>query len=130
MLVCFTSVMHVMWGILLLSYGSTIAISATRVVVHMFPNYEVEASIYITCGLLPVVLFWRPGSVAGLISVIPQQLLLIASGISAIVSISTGTYADMTPRAPMFIFMDQGIYLILPILYAFEAVDRYVERKR
>lgn len=130
MLVLFVSLMHVLWGATLLWNGDAIGTTGTwalRVAVGEH-HYVVRAVIYVVAGLLPAVLIRWPGSLAGLLSCLPQQALLILSGISAIVSISNGHYADGTARSLQFITMDQGIYVILAVLYAVESVDRYQER--
>ena len=128
MLVAFVSAMHVYWGIMLLIHGGAIGTTATAVLRQLVPAYDERAIIYIVSGLLPLVLLWRPGSVAGLLSVLPQQILLILSGISVIVAISSGNYADGTHRGPAFISMDQGLYIMLAIFYVIESLDRYHER--
>lgn len=128
MLVAFASLMHLLWGVLLLTNGGGLHIAATGAMVTLIPSYEIQAIVYIASALLPLMLLWRPGSVAGLIRVSPQCALLILSGASAIVAITSCAYADGTPRPWPFIMMDQGIYLVLPLLYAFESIDRFQER--
>jgi len=128
MLDCFTSLMHLLWGLLILINHDSIHIAATRVMVHLFPQFEVRAFLYIISALLPLFILRYPGSVIGILSVLPQQLILIMSGISAITAITQGQYADGTIRSPLFIAADQGIYVLLAILYAFESLDRFHER--
>ena len=128
MLVAFVSIMHIMWGILLLVHCGDLQITATNTIRHLMANYEHRAILYLVSGLLPMILLWRPGSVYGLLSVLPQQVLLILSGISAIVAITSGHYADGTVRGTTFIAADQGIYIVLAIFYALESLDRYHER--
>lgn len=128
MLVCFVSIMHIFWGILLLWNQEAISTTATEVFRHLIAAYDVRAVVYIVSGLLPAILLRWPGSLAGLLSVMPQQVLLLMSGISAIVAITSGHYADGTVRSVVFIAMDQGIYIVLGVLHAFESLDRYHER--
>lgn len=130
MLVLFVSLMHILWGLLLLWNGEALHISATSVLLKITgPEHaELRACAYILAGLLPAVLLWRPGSVLGLLSVFPQQALILMSGISAVVAITSGHYADGVERSSAFIAMDQGIYVILAILHAMETIDRFHER--
>jgi len=85
---------------------------------------------YILAAIMPAALLRWPGTITGLISCLPQQLLLIFSAISAIVSISTGMYADGVVRPVSFIAMDQVIYILLAILYSVESLDRYHDGRR
>jgi hypothetical protein len=130
MLVLFVSLMHILWGILLFANGGALHIAATSTLLQVVGegHYWLRASAYIIAGLMPSVLLWRPGSVVGLASVLPQQILIIMSGISAVVAITTGHYADGVIRPPLFIAMDQGIYIIAALLHALETVDRFAER--
>lgn len=128
MLVLFVSVMHVFWGVMLLLNGGAIGTTATSVFRQLVPNYGLRALIYLVAGLLPSVLIKWPGSLAGLFSCLPQQILLIFSAISATVAITSGHYADGTVRGWIFIAADQAIYILLAVLYSAEALDRYHER--
>jgi hypothetical protein len=114
---------------LLLLNGGALHITATTVAVYLLPEYQTRAAIYIVSGLLPLILLWKPGSLIGLLSVLPQQLLLISSGISIIVAITSQRYADGVLRGWKFIAADQMIYLIFAVFYAFESIDRFHERK-
>lgn len=128
MLVLFVSLMHILWGILLLIHGDGIGTTSTSVLRHLIPEYSARALIYLTAGLMPAVLLKYPGSLTGLFSCLPQQILLIFSAISSMVAITSGQYADGTPRGWIFIAADQAIYILLAILYSAEALDRYHER--
>ena len=132
MLVLFVSLMHMWWGILLLLNGGALHIAATSALLEIVgPGHSTARAItYIIAGILPSILLWRPGSVAGLLSVLPQQFLIILSAISAIVAITAGRYPDGTIRPALFIAMDQGIYIIAAVLHAMETADRYTERGR
>jgi hypothetical protein len=129
MLVCFVAIMHILWACLLIFHGGPIATTATSLFRCLVPSYEVRALVYLVSGLLPVVLIWRPGSVLGLISVLPQQILLLLSGISAVVAISSGHFADGVVRPHIFIAADQGIFIVLAVLHVFESLDRFHERR-
>jgi len=128
MLVCFVSMLHILWGLLLLMNGGNIDTAATSIFRHMIPSYEIRAVCYLIGGLLPLTLLYKPGSVVGLFSCLPQQLLLLMSGTSALVAITSGKYADGVLRPHTFIGMDQAVYILLTVLYAFEALDRFHER--
>lgn len=128
MLVFFVSVMHVLWGILLLVNGGPISTTATSLLRHLLPDYELRAIVYILAGLMPATLLRWPGSVTGLLFCLPQQVLLILSAISAMVAITNGQFADGIDRGWIFLMADQGIYILLALLYSFEALDRYHER--
>src|SRR6266404_2883714 len=97
MLIVFASLMHLLWGILLLCNGE-LSISATRIITHGIADAQYAALIYIISALLPVLTKLSKNSWVSLFSLLPQQLLLIMSGISAIVSIITGMYPDGTIR--------------------------------
>lgn len=129
MLVCFVAIMHILWAVLLMVNGGPIATTATFLLRSLVPLHELRALIYLVSGLLPVVLIWRPGSVLGLISVMPQQILLLLSGISAVIAISSGHFADGVVRSPIFIAADQGIFIVLAVLHVFESLDRFHERR-
>lgn len=129
MLVAFVSMMHLIWGFLLLINGHSVPITATSVIAYLVPNYEYRAYLYIISALLPVVLLLKPGSIVGLLSVLPQQILLITSGISSIVAITSGHFADGVTRDWHFIAMDQSMWLVIALFYTFESLDRYHERK-
>lgn len=130
MLVLFVSLMHILWGCMLLLNQGPLDISAAwafrELVGH--GHWQLRAACYIVAGLLPAVLLKWPGSIIGLISCLPQQLLLILSGISAMVAIANGHFADGVIRPSSFIAMDQGIYAIAAMLYSMEALDRFKER--
>lgn len=128
MLVFFVSITHLLWGILILVNQGPIQTAATSVFAHFVPIWQLRAICYIVSALLPLTLLRWPGSVIGLLSAVPQQSLLIMSGISAIVAISSGMYADGTVRSPIFIGFDQGIYILLSVFHAKETFDRYHER--
>jgi hypothetical protein len=130
MLVLFVSMMHILWGLTLIANGGALHITATSALLEIVGpgHYFLRGMMYITAALLPAVLLWKPGSVIGLLSVFPQQVLIILSGISAIVAITAGHYPDGVERSPYFIMMDQGIYIIAAFLHALESIDRYNER--
>lgn len=130
MLVLFVSLMHILWGLLLLANQGALHIAATSVLLKIVGSghSDIRAFAYIIAGCLPAVLLRWPGSVAGLLSVLPQQCLILMSGISAVVAITSGHYADGVVRDAPFIAMDQGIYIILAVLHAFESLDRFHER--
>ncbi len=127
MLILFASLMHILWGVLILCNGTGLPISATRVLLELIPAFWVRALIYIGAGLLPLLRWVYPGKAVVITALLPQQLLLILSGIGAIVSVTTGMYADGAARSPLFIAADQAIYVILAILYSFESIDRLNE---
>jgi hypothetical protein len=122
--------MHVLWGVLLMVHRGSIDTAATSLFRHIAPCYQFRAIAYIVSGLLPLVLLRWPGSILGLFSCLPQLIMLLMSGVSAITVITAGAYADGTVKPPIFIAMDQAIYILLAILYAFETLDRYHERPR
>lgn len=128
MLVCFVSIMHILWGALLLWNGAPIPTTSTAVFRLILPSYEARALIYIAAGLFPAVLLRWPGSLSGLLSCLPQQILLILSAISAMTAIFNGQFADGTVRGPLFLAADQAIYILLAVLYSAETLDRYHER--
>jgi hypothetical protein len=128
MLVCFASIVHIIWGVLLLVNGGALHITATSTLYEMVGagHYEFRAWLYIVAGALPIVLVVRPRwSLAGLVACFPQLTLLALSGVSALTAITSGVYPDGTARSWPFIAMDQIVYVVLPILYAFETLDRF-----
>lgn len=130
MIVCFASLMHILWGVLLLINQSGLHVTATSTLYQMMgaQTYETRAIFYIVAGILPIVLAIAPRwTLTGLLTCFPQLALLVLSGISAVNCVALGQYPDGTvPTSPhLFILMDQGIYIILPVLYAFETLDRF-----
>lgn len=130
MLIVFASLMHLLWALMLGLHQSGLPIAATSVLSYLVPDYLWRMALYSIAALLPAVIL-RPHDKTNvaldILSVIPQQLLLICSGISAVVAITTGRYADGVMRSPLFIAADQGIYIVLAILYALESIDRIYE---
>lgn len=121
--------MHLVWALLLWAHGSELAITATHVVTQLIPTWQARSVVYAAVALLPLISLRWPGSVAGLVSTLPQLLLLMTSGVSALVAISTGQYADGVQRDRTFIAADQSIYLVLAVLYAIESIDRFHTRR-
>lgn len=132
MLVAFVSIMHIVWGVALYAHGSPVLTTGTSVLRDIVGagHYDLRACVYVLSGLLPLVVLWRPASVVGLLSLLPQQTLLVFSGIGAVVAISSGHFADGVPRGAAFLVMDQGVYVLLAVLHAFESLDRYHDRLR
>lgn len=128
MLVCFASLMHILWGVILLINHGGLHITATSTLYSLMgpSTYDARATVYFVSALLPAVIALRPKwTITGLVACLPQLALLVLSGISALVAVTSESYPDGTERSWKFILMDQGIYMILPILYAFETLDRF-----
>lgn len=127
MLVCFASLMHILWGVLLILNAGVVHITASATLYQAIGDgHMVNAVIYIVAGSLPLILVIRPKwNLTGLVACGPQLVLLALSGTAALAAVTSGQYADGTVRSWVFILMDQGIYMILPVLYAFETLDRF-----
>lgn len=128
MVILIVSLLHLIWGLMVLLHRGPIHIAATWAVVQLIPDamWQVRALVYVIAALMPLVLWKWPNSLAGLLSVIPQQCLLLLSGISTITAVMAGHYADGTVRAPEFIMMDQVLFLILAFFHAFNVIDRWI----
>lgn len=129
MIVCFASLMHILWGVLLLINMGGLHITATATFYSLIPNYETRALVYMLSGTLPAILIFKPRwSFLGLAACLPQLVMLLGSGVAAVNAVTIGVYPDGTVvsgNAHLFILMDQGIYIILPLMYAFESLDRF-----
>lgn len=125
MLVLFVSLLHILWATLLLLNQGALHIAATWALVEMVGpgHWLLRAFLYASAGILPILLCKYPGSILGLLSVLPQQALVTLSGISALVAITNGHYADGVARPALFIMMDQAPYIVLAILHAIETLD-------
>lgn len=133
MMVCTMSVMHIAWGVLLLVNMGGLHITATSAMYYFLGGaaYETRAFMYMAVGFLPLMLLSGPRwPKLNAMACIPQLAMLMLSGISAVVAISLGHYPDGTvPLNPhYFMGMDQGIYILLPITYAWEIIDRYQDQ--
>lgn len=131
MIVCLASLMHILWGIVLLVNQGAIHITAASTLYQMTgsAHYDLRALIYLISGVLPAILVLRPHwNLAGLLASAPQQILLLLAGIAAVTAVTSGTYPDGTMRSWLFILMDQGLYILFPILYAFETLDRFKDQ--
>lgn len=125
MLVCAMSMLHICWGLLLLAHHGALDTAATEILRIMVPAWSIRAVLYLVAGMLPAVCLKWPGTIWGLLSVVPQQILLVLSGMSALVAIAGGQYADGVARTYEFIAMDQLIYVVVAMLHVFESIDRY-----
>lgn len=125
MIVCFASLMHMLWGLLLLVNQGALNITADSTFA-MVASYEPRAVAYFVLGMLPLFVLIKPQwSLTGLLVCSPQLVLLVLSGISALNAITQGQYPDGTARGWVFVAMDQVVYILLPIMYAFETLDRF-----
>lgn len=126
MIVCFASLMHILWGVLLLLNQAGLHITATSTVFDLVPNYATRVVLYLAVGILPLVIAVKPRwTLSGLLACFPQLVMLVLSGIAALTAVTSGMYPDGTVRLWLFILMDQGIYMILPVMYAIETLDRF-----
>lgn len=125
MLILLVSLLHILWGIAVLLNGGPIGVSATWAFTQIVgkEHFYLRALTYITAGILPVLMWLKPGTCLGMVSVFPQQVLVMLSAVSALAAILNGHYADGVMRPYTFIAMDQSIFIILAILHAETCID-------
>lgn len=113
------SCLHCLWGSLLLtstsSYGVT-SIAGIRTVVGQAPQ-AVLASLMFFVALLAVASMRMPKGLWSMVCLLPQEAFLVMSAASALLAILHGSYADSVVRPRGFLAADQGIYILLAILY-------------
>jgi hypothetical protein len=126
LLIIYATTYHLVWGLLLLTYGESIHFTAATVIAQLLTNYRMQAVVLISVGLIalggtPII----PSShvLLRLACLIPQQIVLLLSAISVMQAVVVGHFGDGVVRSWQFIFLDQMQTLLIAILYTVAVLE-------
>lgn len=125
-IISFASAIHFIWAALLLISPSPILavpISPLFVLFHLSP---ITAS-FVLAGIAWLGLLGaeRKADTTAILMLLPQQTMLLLSGMAAILAVGAGHYADGIVRSRSFILADQFPTILLGPLYTFSIFSKF-----
>src|SRR5216684_2079045 len=108
--------LHLWWGLMLLVDPAARGVTA------------ISDGVYFAVGLLAAagLLRARPGSIRGLLELLPQQGVLLISAFGACEAVWKSTYADGVPRPRAFIAADQVPAVFIALAHSATLVHCFV----
>jgi len=119
----YACVIHIIWGILLL-IDSTPFYTNPIGFFDLFLNQTQTAVIFLMSAIVALVSPKIKHILYRFICLLPQQILLLLTAFSGIVSSLTGQYIDGTVRSGLFIFADQLPIMLLGLFYGLAIYER------
>ena len=117
--------LHILWGVLLVVDYTSGNITTLYDLTHLFGH----ALPYILIGVASLAaypLFFSMGLVWSIIMIIPQQLILMISAMTAINAMICGCFADGVIRSHLFLVSDQGTFVLAAIFHTLALIGSYV----
>ncbi len=119
LLIVYASIVHLVWGGIVL-FSGTQRFTAATILIQWFPEVGIRSFILIVVALLAIASTqWIPAKYvawrAGLL--VPQQIVLLLSAIAILIAVAEGHFGDGVPRSRPFILLDQLPWLMLATFY-------------
>lgn len=119
-------ILHLVWGVLMLGWPASINTTPTAGIVETFGSRWLTGAVLISAALLALHELWRANfTIFGLLSLLPQQALLILGAGGALDSILVSQYADGVLRPREFIFTDQFPALLAAFMHTVALVSLF-----
>ncbi len=120
--------LHVWWGAMLLVDARASGVTAINDMTRLTGSVRASAVVYLSVGVLAAVglLRARPGSIRGLLELLPQQAVLLISAFGACEAVWKSTYADGVLRPRAFIAADQVPAVFIALAHTATLVHCYV----
>ena len=115
-----TSLLHALWGVLILCYPSDVGATPLAFFRLWVPVRWVEGLVYLGAAALASCLVPKGTRPRWLIACAapPQQILLLISSASSLYAVLVRHYADLVPRPWPFILADQAPILIFTLCHS------------
>ena len=116
-IIWFAITTHLLWGTLILSFGESVTwITAIHHTQELIPHIPALGVVYLLAGLASIYGAWkRVGTFLAIVTVLPQQFLLIYSAVGAIQAIALSQFADGVIRPREFLIADQFPAIFLAV---------------
>jgi uncharacterized membrane protein len=128
-IIYYALIVHIIWGIVIIFNPDPIRTTTLNDLYSYIPNSYLLAATLIGFSLLT--LWGIHGSVnlgrKRVFFLIPQQLLILASALTAFNAITSGQFADGVVRPNLFIFVDQLPALVIAVLYTIAIFDPFYD---
>ena len=120
--------LHLWWGLMLLVDPAARGVTAINDLTRLTGSAPISAGVYFAVGLLAAagLLRARPGSIRGLLELLPQQGVLLISAFGACEAVWKSTYADGVPRPRAFIAADQVPAVFIALAHSATLVHCFV----
>lgn len=129
LIVCYATIMHLLWGVLLLIDPTAFNVTAINVFSSIGLNLYFTSALFLLIGsLASFAVYWNiyyiPHSICW---VLPQQTILSISAVGALQAMILSRFADGVIRSRVFIIADQMPIILIAVLYGIALVQIYSE---
>ncbi|HSE46532.1 MAG TPA: hypothetical protein VLA89_14505 [Gemmatimonadales bacterium] len=127
-MIFYTSTLHSVWALMIFTAQETLHTTPMWGLTLLIDQPRVLAATLIACAALAVVGGSFSREVKGLVMMLPQQMLLLASVMGILKAVAAGAYADGIVRSSLFILADQVPLLLIAPLYIFAIFYYHLHR--
>lgn len=117
MMVYAVAAWHGGWGLMILVSPAALGPTPLATLWRQVPAREPLAFFLIVASFMAIAGLRRLHGVHSLALMLPQQLLLVSTGISILRAVAMGSYADGVQRASLFILADQWPALVMVVFH-------------
>lgn len=121
----YVTCLHLVWGTLLLIDGSPFSTNPIGFF-NLFITQTTTAFFFLMAGVLALVAIKIKNILNSFLFLLPQQILLLLTSFSGIVSALRGHYIDGTVRPEIFIFADQLPIILLSLFYGLAIYEKLI----
>lgn len=129
LMIVYTSTLHTVWAVLNILTAEPLSTTPMWGLMLLIPN-RWEVSLALVVGAVAAVIGGAFSlQIKGLVLMMPQQMLLLASVSGILKAVAAGAYADGVPRSSLFILADQLPLLLIAPAYIFAILYYHLGRR-